>query len=310
MHAGTSRLALQAALLLGLGPLLLAANCNPEPDPGNCTVRGTPFNDRGEKALHGTPGDDVICGFEGNDQLYGYGGNDTLYGGSGADELYGGDDADFLYGGTGPDEVKGQAGDDLLVGGGGADEIRGDGGSDYLMGDTGNDQLFGGADEDWASYLLATGPVSVGVTSSGPDGADTLDGIENIEGSAFGDTLAASGTVRGLGGNNFLVGTTVDYGWASGVEVNLDPGGGQVAFALHGDSKDTLWGVRDIIGSQGDDILRGDEQSNRILGGPGDDQLFGRDAGDHLDGQAGYDFANGNMGNDTCIAEDVENCEP
>ena len=115
------------------------------------------------------------------------GGNDSLSGGSGND---------ILYGQKGNDTLLGGDGDDLLVGG------------------SGNDILNGGAGVDTASYMDAgsgvTVSLAVGVAqNTGGAGIDTLSNIENLIGSAFGDTLTGDGNANilsGLAGNDTLIG--------------------------------------------------------------------------------------------------------
>jgi len=290
------------ALLVAGGPI----GCPPE-----CTINGSAGNDRGVDALIGTEGPDVICGLGGNDEIYGLGGDDRLFGGDGDDDVYGGDGNDLLFGGKGADTLKGQVGNDTLRGEPGFDVLRGDGGFDNLAGGPGDDQLFGGDDSDWVTYIAATGPVTVwGPTATGAEGTDTLEGIENVEGTRFGDTLVASDTVRGMGGGDTLLGTTVDYSWAlDGVEVDLAPVDEQPGGAWSADWEDVLYGIKDVIGSAYPDTIDGNDQRNTFWGGFGDDVLIGRANDDTLIGQQGNDSADGGGDSDTCSAESTTNCE-
>jgi Ca2+-binding RTX toxin-like protein len=103
--------------------------------------------------LAGTPGDDVI-------------GNDTIDGGSGNDTI---------CGGSGNDDLRGSLGDDAFEGGAGDDSIAGQEGTDTV------------------SYSKSPGPVGVDLAggSATGDGTDSLAGLENAVGSAFGDLLQA-----------------------------------------------------------------------------------------------------------------------
>ncbi len=106
--------------------------------------------------------------------------------------------ANALAGGTGDDSINGLASDDTLVGG------------------VGRDTLDGGAGDDTASYIGAHGAVQVtlvdaatlggatGGFATGFDGKDTLISIENIAGSAFGDTLTGNSGANILTGGDEL----------------------------------------------------------------------------------------------------------
>ena len=149
---------------------------------------------------------------------------------------------------------------DKLHGAGGSDTIKGGGGNDFLSGGGGDDALFGEAGDD---------------TLEGGPGADTLNGGAN-----------------GL----FDFGDTISYARsAEAVRVNLGK-----ATATGGDAEgDVFENVENIIGSAGDDWLRGDANDNRLIGGAGDDTLIGGGGGnDTLSGRAGNDTLNGGAGDD------------
>ena len=160
-------------------------------------------------------------------------------------------------------ELTGTAGADKLLGAGGEDTIRGLAGDDFLSGGAGNDDLEGGAGDD---------------TLEGGPGRDDLDGGAN--GSA-GDTVTYANS-------------------AEAVRVNLGK-----ATASGGDAEGEdglIVNVENIIGSAGDDWLRGDANDNRLTGGAGDDTLIGGGGGnDTLIGGAGEDTLNGGEGDDTLI---------
>lgn len=101
---------------------------------------------------------------------------------------------DNLFGTEADDLIEGGGGNDLLVGAGGNDNLRGGTGNDTLLdavgtnvfeGGPGNDTMIGQAALDTAVF---TGPVASysfvdkgsQITVSGPDGADTLTGIEQL----------------------------------------------------------------------------------------------------------------------------------
>jgi Ca2+-binding RTX toxin-like protein len=213
--------------------------------------------------------------------------------------------------------LTGLDGNDLLKGGEGNDSLRGDGDSDILDGGNGIDT---------AQYWNASSSVEVdlSITSQYTVGAgyDTLLNIENLNGSAFNDTLIGNATanalfggkgsdlLKGNDGNDNLWGNEgndvldggsgVDYAqyWnaTAGVIIDLSLTAGQ-------DTKsagfDTLVNIENINGSAFNDILTGNALNNTLLGGGGNDTLNGGDGNDSLRGDAGDDAINGGNGSDT-----------
>ncbi len=192
--------------------------------------------------LSGLDGDDVLKGGGGNDSLDGGTGNDTAsYAdatsgvtvvlrqtdfqdtrGAGSDQLtnienltgsrfndsLGGDDgANILAGGAGNDLLGDLVGNNTLLGGDGDDFLVGGSGNDILSGKSGNDTVSYG-------YLSAGVGVSVNLAlqtaqDTGGGGIDTLQSVENVVGSFWGDTLiGGSGTnlLTGLNGADTLTG--------------------------------------------------------------------------------------------------------
>jgi len=229
-------LALAAAALATV--VFIAAAPAEEEEPPRChgrraTIVGTP----GDDVLRGTPERDVIWGGPGNDEISGSLGNDLICGGGGDDLIHGGRGNDELYGGAGTDRVIGDLGDDKASGGAGDDdEVAGSLGIDTLNGGPGNfdlvhgdygyDRMDGGpGSDDIASFATAVaGGKGSGVWASlaahkaRGDGHDRLFRFEDIEGSAFRDTLIGTkgnnringgpgdDTLRGGGGTDELLG--------------------------------------------------------------------------------------------------------
>jgi Ca2+-binding RTX toxin-like protein len=165
------------------------------------------------------------------------------------------------------DSVWGLGGNDTIDGFNGNDRLDGGDGDDWVYGGRGEDQLWGGNGND---HLY------------GQEGNDWIWGAWLGQGDDYID-----------GGDGY---DTVDYsGAASPVVVNLSSGkapGGDIGH-------DTVYGVENVVGSEGNDIIKGWE--NNIFGRVGDDFLNGRGGDDFLNGRGDDDFLNGLSGNDTLL---------
>ena len=185
-------------------------------------------------------GNDLANRLTGNDSdniLDGRGGNDTLIGGAGNDTYVVDSLSDTVTeaASSGTDLVQvaiATAGgtyavaDNVenatliytvafnLTGNGLDNSLTGNGTNNILTGGAGNDALVGGAGSDTAAYDLATSAVAVHLATTtaqatGGAGNDTLSGMENLTGSAFGDTLtgdSGANILSGLAGNDTLNG--------------------------------------------------------------------------------------------------------
>ncbi len=231
-----------------------------------CDIRGTPGDDLG---LMGTEDSEVICGLGGNDIIYGGGGNDIILGG---------------------------AGDDTLIGGPGDDILDGDGGPDS------------GPGVDTADYSNSVAAVSVDLVEGigTGEGLDQLTGIENLEGSAFGDRLQgdqAANVIRGNDGNDVINGRGGDDRLDGGNQTSLIDGpipepGDRLTFAggplgvsvdleagmASGWGSDTVTGFENVFGTDYGDDISGDDHNNRIYGAAGNDVINGRGGDDMLFG--------------------------
>ena len=269
-------------------------------------IEGTPGDDRGETALIGTSGEDIINGYEGNDELIALGDDDVLNGG---------DDHDFLRGNEGNDELYGGDGDD------------------YLNGNSGDDLLDGGAGYDRATfYTGATTGVTVDLNIAGPQatgqGNDTLVGIENVSGTAYNDVLT------GDAGDNWLWGSTSrdEDGVVTGLNNDTLSGGGgddllTVGAGDHllagGDGNDTVrfsenggpeTGVTISLGLQGSAQVTGNGSwtltgIENLSGGTADDALTGDGADNILAGEGGNDSLSGGSGNDELYGDGSINAD-
>ncbi len=167
---------------------------------------------------------------------------------------------------------------------------------DYLTGNENANILRGGAGEH-TDFI------------SGKAGDDTLEGgagLDVLDGGAGDDTLNG-----GLGGDT-LDGEGGNDDWASysnsalGVRVNLGLTGmsAQVDFDTPNQNEavgDSISNIENILGSDHNDWLTGDENANRLLGGAGNDRLEGGAGADTLDGGKGNDILIGGAGMDVDI---------
>lgn len=225
---------------------------------------------------------------------------ENLTGGSGDDTLEGNASANVLDGGTGNDTVSFEnasagvfatlAVDSNMVGLNqtqGTGDARGDTytrienltGSafdDTLEGNAGANQFDGGLGNDTVSYENSTTAISASLIApdNNTNGAtgDTYTSIENLKGSTHDDTLEGN-----AGANNFIGGggndtVTYEHSISSHVSVSLTtnaPG-----FTAFGDAfGDRFNGIKNLIGTSGDDTFVGDYQDNRIDGGAGIDTV-------------------------------------
>ena len=244
------------------------------------------------------------------------------------DDLTGNGNANVLHGGNGADTLRGQAGDDAIFG---------EAGNDYIEGGDGNDTIDGGAGFNIAAYASASAGVVVNLGLQGVAqdtqgaGIDTISNVENLIGSNFNDDLSGDGQTNALyggNGNDTLRAQAGDdnlFGQAGNDYIEggdgndvIDGGTGfnvaayatashfvVVDLALQGVWQDTqgagndlITNVENLVGSDFNDTLSGDAQSNALYGSNGDDTLYGRAGDDNLFGQAGNDYIEGGDGND------------
>ena len=322
----------------------------------------------GPNVLYGAGGDDVLSGLAGEDRLYGGGGNDILkggddydrlIGGAGNDSLFGGTSDDSLDGGAGNDLLEGEAGVDYLFGGEGDDVLRGASGWDQLDGGVGNDLLDGGADDDHleggdgddiirggagddhvfggkgidtADYSNSGAAVNVSlqqpIGDTGGAGRDWLSEIENLVGSALGDTLegdfndnvlsglAGADTLTGFDGNDTLdggAGADQMAGWA-GDDVYVVDAAGDVVTEEVDAGQDTVHSmINQVLGANVENLVllgsavsgTGNELENELTGNAAANQLKGLGGNDVIDGGAGADVMEGGAGDDLYLVDNA-----
>jgi Ca2+-binding RTX toxin-like protein len=231
--------------------------------------------------ISGSGGVDLLIGGAGDDGLSGGGGDDRLAGGAGADRLDGGAGSDTasyadatsgvhvdLLSGrgalaeaegdtlTGIENLNGSAFDDLLEGDTGVNQLRGGVGDDVLRGRGGADRLDGGAGSDTVSYTDAAVAIRVdlaaGTGTLGDAAGDVLISIENVNGSASGDTIegnAGANRLQGFNGDDVLRGR--------GGADRLDGGAGADVFVFDAVTDSRLGAsdqISDFNRAQGDRI--------------------------------------------------------
>ena len=290
--------------------------------------------------LTGTVYADTLTGDGNANVLAGDLGDDTLVGGAGNDSLYG-DGAIFMdTHGTGLSGPTGFLADASTL------YIGGIGGNDTLEGGLGNDLISGGGGIDTASYEHASGSVTATLfnnttgngNSSGADGNDTLNSIENLTGGAYNDVLNGNALanvltggdghdgLRGNSGDDTLLGELGDdllYGNAGNDYMDGGDGWDRVGFfsgaiaGVHvdlriqgtaqdtGQGMDTLVNIESATGTAFGDTLIGDDGDN-WLGGQTDalgtvDMIGGNGGNDLITDGAGDHVLDGGAGNDTFL---------
>lgn len=173
----------------------------------------------------------------------------------------------IITGTAGNDVLRGTADIDILQGLAGGDNLIGNDGHDVIFGGTGNDTLRGNAGND----ILVGG-----------EGRDVFFGGTGID------------TFIGGEGNDivhFELDTAVTASLTQGFATFINEAGVPVA--------ETLSGIEQLVGSNLDDRLTGDDANNTLYGQNGDDILTGGGGNDRLYGGFGADIFNGGSGIDT-----------
>jgi len=268
-------------------------------------------NNTSSAVLDGGDGNDFLQGTIANDVLNGGNDNDTA---SFVNAFSGGSTTgvtvDLNVQGVAQNTVA--AGSDTLIGienlVGSAlnDTLTGDGNNNVIEGGLGDDVLVGGGGIDTASFAGAASGVTVSLAVQGAAqntgaGSDTLSGFENLEGSAFNDSLtgdANANTLTGGAGDDTLnpgangIGIVDVLDGGAGSDTASFAGLGPVTAILNGAADGTalvngvpaatLRSIENLLGGDGADTLVGDSNNNVIEGGLGNDVLVGGDGVDTL----------------------------
>lgn len=177
----------------------------------------TPVDDRVICTVAEAPDSIVISGLDGDDTLSAPDLPETtsvvLLGNLDDDDLSAGDTEDTLVDGAGDDLVSGGGNDDALPNNEGDDDLEAGDGNDLFISDSvcEGDAIDGGPGRDNANWAKFDSPISIdmaggtaGLVGSGglPDcegePLSSLTGIEDIEGTSFGDTLIGDDGRNGL----------------------------------------------------------------------------------------------------------------
>jgi Ca2+-binding RTX toxin-like protein len=228
------------------------------------SVWGSQYGD----SFYGDDGTNTIVGDAGDDFLDGGAGTDQLRGGLGRDELFGGDDNDVLFGGEGADRLTGGLGDDQLYG-------DSDGSSRPQYGQGPDTAVYNGSSSAYTLTQISADTWTV----TGPEGTDTLIGIEFVE----------------------FLNTTIAIGAMPGEIFDVSEGGSNYAGTSGDDDARGDFDGNTLEGFGGDDTLAGGFGQDSLDGGDGRDRLDGGEGDDRLDGGSGDDFINGGGGEDTAV---------
>ncbi|MFL6844372.1 MAG: calcium-binding protein [Allosphingosinicella sp.] len=183
---------------------------------------------------------------------------------------------------------------DTLVAAGGAEALAGLAGDDHLTGSAGADSLDGGAGDD----LLAGGAGADEL--NGGAGTDTADYSVETGGGGIRFNLANFAIYEG---NDLIIGALQARDSYSALDTLAG-----IENARGGDGNDLFWGdagANRFEGGAGDDVLRGLSGADILLGGTGDDTLEGGGENDLLDGGAGADTMRGGTGDDVYVVDNA-----
>ena len=211
-----------------------------------------------------------LANFDNIENLIGSNANDTLTGDGNPNRIEGADGVDTLAGLAGNDNLIGGPGDDIIGGGDGFDLLNGGPGADYLEGDA--------TDEARTVDYQRDNVQSFWSVEGGRADIDANPAVD-YEGEYRGDTVTYAGSTRGVeltlgrlvreGADGMLGGANVADDWTTDTAI------GEGGYA----QGDRVLNVENIIGSDRDDSLGGNNWLNVLTGGKGDDRLTGDASG-------------------------------
>ncbi len=291
---------------------------------GNDLILGGDGNDR----AYGGDDNDYIGGGHGNDYLAGQNGDDTLRGDNGNDYLNGGAGADSLVGGVGYDTLLGGAGADVIDGGGAYDWASYAGSNAGVVVNLTSGTGFGGHAQgdslisienlQGSSYndvLIGNALNNVIEGRNGNDSLFGLAGSDRLDGGAGNDSIYGGDGFDfmkpGTGQNYVNGGAGIDWVDFSdstapvGYVVDLQAGTATQSYWSGGwvTNSSTLVNVENVVGTDRNDVIRGDNGANALFGGDGNDRLEGRLGDDNLYSGAGNDTMIGGDGDDRLVTQ-------
>jgi Ca2+-binding RTX toxin-like protein len=243
-------------------------------ESANLSTGTTTYQGGGTDTLAGI---ENLTGSPGDDRIVGNGADNVIDGGDGVDTIdfsaasamnvdlragrAVGDGTDAL---SSIENVIGSPSADHIIGGGGANLLDGGPSDDKIDGGGGDDTLTGGEGSDTVSFQSSTEGVTVSLTrgTAEGNGADTLEGFENVVGTVKADEI------HGDGGRNRLDGRR---------------------------------GPDQLFGGGGADIIQGGDGNDLLFGQSGNDLLLGDSAKDQLDGGKDRDVCRGGTGPDSFV---------
>ncbi|MBT6406027.1 MAG: hypothetical protein HOK06_00345, partial [Rhodospirillaceae bacterium] len=147
-----------------------------------------------------------------------------------------------------------------------------------------------------ATYVSGNGLFEFDVSTNSVISETFLNGASNNIGGLAYD--AETGKVYGLDSDGQVYGINPETGETT-VDGFLGTGGGGDLAFIKGWGDITLSNIENVVGSDADDSITGDENENLLVGGGGDDVLNGGNGNDILIGGAGDDILNGGDNVDT-----------
>lgn len=241
--------------------------------------------DRVSYYLEGSPGVTVDLNLQGSAQNTGQG-HDVLVsiehvsGTPGSDTLTGDNLANWLWGFGGDDSIAGNDGDDLLMVGAGDHVLSGEAGADTVALPNPDDVTSSGVKISLALQ---------GATQITGQGVMTLNGIENLSGTVYNDSLTGDANANVLAGNEgadtLAGGDGADLLLGDGAIDTISDAGGSGAIHTYSDLlvdfPNLAAGGDSLSGGLGEDTLNGGSGADTLSGGAGDDSLSGG-AGDDV----------------------------
>ena len=205
------------------------------------------------------------------------------------------------------DSIEALDGFDTVFGLSGNDSIFGGNGDDFIVPGAGDDFVDGGTGFDYVYWDGGPGPVVASLAKGKASGwgKDTFVNCEGLVGGIYDDKLVGDGGdngLAGLEGNDTLNGAAgLDYAYYNfaTLPVTVDLGAGTTAGSQ---GVDVLISIENAMGGFGNDVLIGSNGANVLWGQDGNDTQTGNGGADQLTGEAGNDRLEGGNGADSLFA--------